>query len=133
MFWSAGRIRNHVAGRWGLFSPGVVGGYWETDSCVSSCPPTGGIDIDPQAGEKHHDQRKRVGYGQHCRLSHGAVDGRLVLRLPSFKLTDAYYANAIDVTLLRHEQERIGTKLRTIETRQADLDTDHFPVAGHLE
>ena len=39
------------------------------------------------------------------------------------KLMEAYYANAIDVTMLRHEQERIGADLRTIETRQASLDS----------
>ena len=35
---------------------------------------------------------------------------------------EAYYANAIDVTMLRREQERIGTELRTIEARQGVLD-----------
>jgi len=39
-----------------------------------------------------------------------------------FKLMDAYYANAIDVTMLRREQERIGAELRGIESRQAVLD-----------
>ena len=34
----------------------------------------------------------------------------------------AYYANAIDVTMLRREQERIGAELRTIESRQAVLN-----------
>ena len=38
-----------------------------------------------------------------------------------YKLMGAYYANAIDVTMLRREQERIGTELRTIESRQATL------------
>jgi site-specific DNA recombinase len=40
-----------------------------------------------------------------------------------YKLMEAYYANAIDVTMLRREQERIGAELRTIESRQATLDT----------
>jgi hypothetical protein len=35
---------------------------------------------------------------------------------------EAYYAKAIDVTMLRHEQERIGVELRTIESRQGVLD-----------
>jgi site-specific DNA recombinase len=39
-----------------------------------------------------------------------------------FKLMEAYYANAIDVTMLRREQERIGADLRAIESRQAVLD-----------
>jgi hypothetical protein len=39
-----------------------------------------------------------------------------------FKLMEAYYANAIDVQMLRHEQERIGAELRAIESRQAVLD-----------
>jgi site-specific DNA recombinase len=39
-----------------------------------------------------------------------------------FKLMEAYYANAIDVAMLRAEQERIGAELRTIEARQAALD-----------
>jgi site-specific DNA recombinase len=39
-----------------------------------------------------------------------------------FKLMEAYYANAIDVAMLRHEQERIGAELRAIESRQATLD-----------
>ena len=39
-----------------------------------------------------------------------------------YKLMEAYYANAIDVTMLRREQERIGAELRTIESRQATLD-----------
>ncbi|MGC8471486.1 MAG: hypothetical protein ACP5PM_04245 [Acidimicrobiales bacterium] len=38
------------------------------------------------------------------------------------KLMEAYYATAIDVTMLRREQERIGAELRTIESRQATLD-----------
>ena len=37
---------------------------------------------------------------------------------------EAYYANAIDVTMLRHEQERIGTELRAIESRQDTLDAN---------
>ena len=39
-----------------------------------------------------------------------------------YKLMEAYYANAIDVTMLRREQERIGAELSTIESRQATLD-----------
>ncbi len=39
-----------------------------------------------------------------------------------FKLMEAYYANAIDVAMLRHEQERIGAELRAVESRQATLD-----------
>ena len=39
-----------------------------------------------------------------------------------FKLMEAYYANAIDVAMLRHEQERIGAELRATESRQATLD-----------
>lgn len=39
-----------------------------------------------------------------------------------YKLMEAYYANAIDVTMLRREQERIGAQLRTIESRQVSLD-----------
>jgi hypothetical protein len=35
---------------------------------------------------------------------------------------EAYYANTIDVTMLRREQERIGVDLRAIESRQAVLD-----------
>jgi hypothetical protein len=35
---------------------------------------------------------------------------------------DAYYANAIDVAMLRHEQERIGAELRAVEARQATLE-----------
>ncbi len=38
------------------------------------------------------------------------------------KLMEAYYVNAIDVVMLRREQERIGAELRTIESRQAVLD-----------
>ena len=38
-----------------------------------------------------------------------------------YKLMEAYYATAIDVTL-RREQERIGAELRTIESRQGVLD-----------
>ncbi|MHB1488693.1 MAG: recombinase family protein [Acidimicrobiales bacterium] len=38
------------------------------------------------------------------------------------KLMEAYYANAIDITMLRNEQERIGAELRAIESRQAALD-----------
>ena len=39
-----------------------------------------------------------------------------------YKLMEAYYANAIDVTMLRREQERIGAELRAIESRQGVLD-----------
>ncbi len=39
-----------------------------------------------------------------------------------YKLMEAYYATAIDVTMLRREQERIGVELRSIESRQAVLD-----------
>ena len=39
-----------------------------------------------------------------------------------FKLMEAYYANAIDVAILRREQERIGAELRAIESRQIVLD-----------
>ena len=39
-----------------------------------------------------------------------------------FKLMEAYYANAIDVTMLRREQERIGAELRAIDSRQETLD-----------
>ena len=39
-----------------------------------------------------------------------------------FKLMEAYYANAIDVTMLRREQDRIGAEQRTVESRQAVLD-----------
>jgi hypothetical protein len=39
-----------------------------------------------------------------------------------FKLMEAYYANAIDITMLRHEQERIGAELRTIESRMSTLN-----------
>jgi site-specific DNA recombinase len=39
-----------------------------------------------------------------------------------FKLMEAYYANAIDVTMLRREQERIGAELRAIESRQGAID-----------
>ena len=39
-----------------------------------------------------------------------------------YKLMEAYYANAIDVTMLRREQERIGAEVRSIESRQAVLD-----------
>ncbi len=39
------------------------------------------------------------------------------------KLMEAYYAGAIDVGMLRHEQDRIGAELRTIESRQATLDS----------
>ncbi len=39
-----------------------------------------------------------------------------------YKLMEAYYANAIDVTMLRREQERIGAELRSIESRQSVLD-----------
>ena len=35
---------------------------------------------------------------------------------------EAYYANALDVTMLRGEQARIGTELRAIEARQAVID-----------
>jgi len=35
---------------------------------------------------------------------------------------EAYYANAIDVTMLRREQERIGVEVRSIESRQAILE-----------
>jgi site-specific DNA recombinase len=41
------------------------------------------------------------------------------LEAERFKLMEAYYANAIDVTMLRREQERIGTELRAVESRQA--------------
>ena len=37
---------------------------------------------------------------------------------------EAYYANAIDVTMLRHEQEWIITAtLRTVESREVTLDS----------
>lgn len=39
------------------------------------------------------------------------------------KLLDAYYAGAIDVAMLRSEQERIGGELRTTEQRLASVDT----------
>ena len=39
-----------------------------------------------------------------------------------YKLMEAYYANAIDVTMLRREQARIGAELRSIESRQSVLD-----------
>ncbi|MBF6557007.1 MAG: recombinase zinc beta ribbon domain-containing protein [Acidimicrobiales bacterium] len=39
-----------------------------------------------------------------------------------FKLMEAYYANAIDVVMLRHEQGRIATELQSIESRMAGLD-----------
>ena len=39
-----------------------------------------------------------------------------------FKLMEAYYANAIDVAMLRREQGRIGAELRAIESRQGVLD-----------
>ena len=44
------------------------------------------------------------------------------LEAERYKLMEAYYANAIDVTMLRHEQERIGAELRSIESRQSVLD-----------
>jgi len=44
------------------------------------------------------------------------------LEAERYKLMEAYYANAIDVTMLRREQERIGTELRAIESRRAVLD-----------
>ncbi|MDA8401255.1 MAG: hypothetical protein M0008_14685 [Actinomycetota bacterium] len=44
------------------------------------------------------------------------------LEAERYKLMDAYYANAIDVTMLRREQERIGAELRTITSRQGVLD-----------
>ena len=37
---------------------------------------------------------------------------------------EAYYANAIDVTMLRREQERIGAELRAVESRQGTLDAN---------
>jgi site-specific DNA recombinase len=40
-----------------------------------------------------------------------------------FKLMEAYYAKAIDVTILRREQERIGTELRAVESRQASINS----------
>jgi site-specific DNA recombinase len=40
-----------------------------------------------------------------------------------FKLMEAYYATAIDVTMLRREQERIGTELRTVESRQDIIES----------
>ncbi len=43
------------------------------------------------------------------------------LEAERYKLMEAYYANAIDVTMLRREQERIGAELRTIESRQGVL------------
>lgn len=36
---------------------------------------------------------------------------------------DTYYSNAIDVTMLRREQERIGTELRAVESRQAVIES----------
>ena len=39
-----------------------------------------------------------------------------------YKLMEAYCATAIDVTMLRREQERIGAEVRAIESRQAVLD-----------
>ena len=39
-----------------------------------------------------------------------------------YKPMEAYYASAIDVTMLRREQDLIGAELRTIEARQATLD-----------
>ncbi len=39
-----------------------------------------------------------------------------------YKLMEAYHANAIDATVLRREQERIGAELRTVESRQGVLD-----------
>jgi hypothetical protein len=39
-----------------------------------------------------------------------------------FKLMEAYYASAIGVVMLRHEQDRIGAQLRAIESPQATLD-----------
>ena len=42
-----------------------------------------------------------------------------------FKLMEAYYANAIDVTMLRREQDRIGAEIRAIESRQGVLDEVH--------
>ncbi len=39
-----------------------------------------------------------------------------------YKLMEAYYANAIDVTMLRREQDRVGAELRSIESRQGVLD-----------
>ena len=41
-----------------------------------------------------------------------------------FKLMEAYYANAIDVTILRWEQERIGAELRAVESRQAVIESN---------
>jgi hypothetical protein len=35
---------------------------------------------------------------------------------------EAYYASAIGVVMLRHEQDRIGAQLRAIESPQATLD-----------
>jgi len=40
-----------------------------------------------------------------------------------FKLMEAYYANAIDVTMLRREQERIGAELHAVESRQAVIES----------
>lgn len=40
------------------------------------------------------------------------------------KLLDAYYANAIDVAMLRGEQDRLGADLRTIDERLATLDAN---------
>jgi hypothetical protein len=38
------------------------------------------------------------------------------------KLLDAYYAGAIDLAVLRAEQQRIGGELRTAEQRLASVD-----------
>ncbi|MGH9086718.1 MAG: recombinase family protein [Acidimicrobiales bacterium] len=40
-----------------------------------------------------------------------------------FKLMEAYYANAIDVAMLRREQERIGAELGAVESRQAVIES----------
>jgi hypothetical protein len=49
---------------------------------------------------------------------------RLIVRLEGErrKLLDAYYAGAIDLAVLRAEQQRIGGELRTAEQRLASVD-----------
>ena len=63
-----------------------------------------------------------------CRQDHNARERQVVTRRMAKlegerrKLLDAYYAGAIDVAMLRSEQERIGGELRTTEQRLASVD-----------
>lgn len=70
------------------------------------------------------DMQAEVVARQHRNASEREFQTRKLAKLDGErrKLLDAYYANAIDVTMLKAEQDRIGREVRAVEDRLAVRD-----------